>query len=310
VGQKAAATFGNLEVPVGQTLAADIKMRAAGVTETVTVTSEAPLIDTRRTDVSNVVGETAISNLPINGRRWENFVLLGPGVTNDGNFGLVSYRGISGLYNNNTVDGADNNQAFFSEERGRTRINYVVGQESIKEFQVNTQNYSPEFGRAAGGVVNSVTKSGGNDIRGSAFYYLRDDSLNARNPLDFTNVRNSDGTISRIAVKPPDRRQQFGGTLGGPIKRDHAFWFFSYDQQNRDFPGLSIFSSNTFLNLKLGGYTFLRLLEDSKSVGGKSGCTSLETVPPPVPTSITRSPESKNGSSARLSTTSRATNFS
>ena len=89
-------TFGNLQVQVGQTLAVDVKMRAAGVTETVTVTAESPLIDTRRTDVSNVIGEEAISNLPINGRRWENFVLLGPGVTNDGNFGLVSYRGISG----------------------------------------------------------------------------------------------------------------------------------------------------------------------------------------------------------------------
>src|SRR4029450_4247727 len=76
------ATFGNLQVPVGQTLAADIRMRAAGITETVTVEAESPLIDTRRTDVSNVVGETAISNLPINGRRWENFVLLGPGVPN------------------------------------------------------------------------------------------------------------------------------------------------------------------------------------------------------------------------------------
>jgi hypothetical protein len=107
-------TLGTIQVLVGQTSTVDVHMRAAGVTETVTVSAEAPLMDTQRTDVSNVVGETAIQNLPINGRRWENFVLLGPGVTNDGNFGLVSYRGISGLYNNNTVDGADNNQAFFS----------------------------------------------------------------------------------------------------------------------------------------------------------------------------------------------------
>ena len=103
---------------VGETVTVDVTMRAAGVAEEVTVTGEAPLIDTTRTDVSNVVSETAIQNLPINGRRWENFVLLSPGVTNDGNFGLVSYRGISGLYNNNTVDGVDNNQAFFSEARG------------------------------------------------------------------------------------------------------------------------------------------------------------------------------------------------
>ena len=139
-------------------------MRPAGVTESVTVTGESPLIDTRRTDVSNVVGEKAIQNLPINGRRWENFVLLGPGVTNDGNFGLVSYRGISGLYNNNTVDGADNNQAFFSEARGRTRTSYSISQAAIKEFQVGISNFSAEFGRAAGGTVNAVTQSGTNAV--------------------------------------------------------------------------------------------------------------------------------------------------
>src|SRR4029078_4060892 len=113
-----------------------------GVTEEVTVSGESPMIDTARTDVSSGVGETAIGNPPLNGARWENFVLPGPGVTNDGNFGLVSYRGISGLYNNNTVDGADNNQAFFSEARGRTRTAYSISQAAIKEFQVGISNFS------------------------------------------------------------------------------------------------------------------------------------------------------------------------
>src|SRR6185295_556111 len=225
-----------ITVRVGDEVNMKLEVGASGATEVVNVTAEAPVAEPSKTQVSTTINEKAIQELPINGRRWSNFVTLTPGVTPDGSFGLISFRGISGLLNNNTLDGADNNQAFFSEERGRTRINYVVGQESIKEFQVNTQNYSPEFGRAAGGVVNAVTKSGGNEIRGSAFYYLRDDAFNARNPLDFTNLRASDGTISRVAVKPPDRRQQFGGTLGGPIKRDHAFWFFSYDQQKRNFP--------------------------------------------------------------------------
>ena len=107
---------------------------------------DAPVIDTRRTDLSNVIGEQALDNLPVTGRRWDNFVLLSPGVTNDGNFGLVSYRGISGLYNNNTVDGADNNQAFFSEARGRTRAVYSISESSIKEFQVGISNMSAEFG--------------------------------------------------------------------------------------------------------------------------------------------------------------------
>jgi hypothetical protein len=125
----------------------------------------------------------------------------------------------------------------------------------VKEFQVNTQNYSPEFGRAAGGVVNAVTKSGTNQIRGSAFYYLRDDEFNARNPLDFTNVRRSDGTIGRVAVKPDDRRQQFGGTIGGPIKTDTAFWFFSYDQQKRNFPLNAQPSAPTFFTDCVDGGT-------------------------------------------------------
>ncbi len=219
------ATFGNLQVPVGQTLAADIKMRAAGVTETVTVTAESPLIDTRRTDVSNVVGETAIENLPINGRRWENFVLLGPGVTNDGNFGLVSYRGISGLYNNNTVDGADNNQAFFSEARGRTRTSYSISQAAIKEFQVGVSNFSAEFGRAAGGTVNAITKSGTNAFRGEAFYFLRDDMFTAKDPFFPAGID-----------RPDERRHQYGFSAGGPIQSDKVFYFVNYDGQRRNFP--------------------------------------------------------------------------
>ena len=230
------ATFGNLQVSVGQTLAADIKMRAAGVTETVTVTAESPLIDTRRTDVSNVVGETAIENLPINGRRWENFVLLGPGVTNDGNFGLVSYRGISGLYNNNTVDGADNNQAFFSEARGRTRTSYSISQAAIKEFQVGVSNFSAEFGRAAGGTVNAITKSGTNAFRGEAFYFLRDDKFTAKDPFFPAGID-----------RPNERRQQFGGSAGGPIQSDKVFFFVNVDQQLRDFPYFVRPSQSTFI---------------------------------------------------------------
>jgi hypothetical protein len=217
-----ALPLGKVEVLVGQTHVVDVKMRPAGVAEEVTVTGESPLIDTARTDVSNVVGETAIQNLPINGRRWENFVLLGPAVTNDGNFGLVSYRGISGLYNNNTVDGADNNQAFFSEARGRTRTSYSISQASIKEFQVGVSNFSAEFGRAAGGTVNAVTKSGTNSFRGEGFYFLRHDKFMAKDPF--------------TPFKPPEKRQQYGVSTGGPLQRDKVFYFANFDQQRRNFP--------------------------------------------------------------------------
>ncbi len=233
----------NIQVQVGQTAPVDVKMRPAGVTEDVVVTGETPLIDTRRTDVSNVIGETEISNLPINGRRWDNFVLLGPAVTNDGNFGLVSYRGISGLYNNNTVDGADNNQAFFSEARGRTRVSYTISQSAIREFQVGISNFSAEFGRAAGGTVNAVTRSGTNQTRGEAFYFLRDDKFTAADPTYPEDPNNPGHKLPR----PDERRQQFGISTGGPIKRDRIFYFVNFDQQLRDFPYLVKTGQPTFL---------------------------------------------------------------
>ena len=223
--------IGDITVQVGQTAPVDVKMHPAGVSETVTVTAESPVIDTRRTDVGNVIGQAAIENLPINGRRWENFVLLSPGVTNDGGFGLISYRGISGLYNNNNVDGVDNNQAFFSEARGRTRTAYSVSQAAIKEFQVGISNFSAEFGRAAGGSVNAVTKSGTNKVTGEGFYYLRTDQFQARDP--FAIKVNTDGTPF---AKPKEKRQQFGAAVGGPIKKDKIFFFANYEGQRRNFP--------------------------------------------------------------------------
>jgi hypothetical protein len=151
------------------------------------------------------------------------------------------------LLNNNTIDGGDNNQAFFAEERGRTRISYSISQAAIREFQVNTSSYSAEYGRSAGGVVNAITKSGTNEFHGGAFYYQRNNKWGARNPLA-TRTELINGVFTPVGYKPKDVRHQFGGTIGGPIVKDKAFFFFSYDQQNRDFPGLSIFSSNTFLN--------------------------------------------------------------
>jgi hypothetical protein len=112
-----------------------------------------------------------VKNLPINGRQWDAFVLLTPNVTTDGGTGLLSYRGISGLYNNNSMDGANNQQAFFSESKGRTvsGIPYVYSLDSIREFEVSAANYSAEFGQAAGGQVNAVTKSGSNQMTGDLF---------------------------------------------------------------------------------------------------------------------------------------------
>ncbi len=237
----------NAVVEVGLVTNIEATLAVAGKTETVEVSAEAPVINTTSHDFSVNMNETAINELPINGRRWSEFAKMTPGTTPDGNYGLMSFRGISGLLNNSTIDGGDNNQAFFSEERGRTRLNYAISQGAIREFQVNTSNYSAEYGRAAGGVVNAVTKSGTNELHGNAFYYNRDNQFGAYNPFSLVSVVQN-GVVTRIPLKPKDKRHQFGGAIGGPIKKDKLFFFFSYDQQKRNFPGVAAPDSPTFLD--------------------------------------------------------------
>lgn len=252
----AAFTQQKVVVEVGRVTPVDIGLGVAGAQETVQVTSEAPVINTQQQDFSTNVNQTSINNLPINGRRWSNYALLSPGAVPDGTFGLISFRGISGLLNNNTIDGGDNNQAFFAEERGRTRISYSVSQSAIREFQVNTSSYSAEYGRSAGGVVNAVTKSGTNSFHGDVFYFQRNNSWGARNPRSFLSQQVATTTINGatvpvfgpVAFKPEDVRHQYGGTIGGPIVKDKAFFFFSFDQQKRNFPGVASFSALDFLN--------------------------------------------------------------
>lgn len=234
-------------VEVGQVTTVNVPLVLPGASAVVQVTTDAPVINTNDNANAQNINQTSINELPINGRRWSNFALLTPGTVPDGTFGLISFRGISGLLNNNTIDGGDNNQAFFSEERGRTRINYVISQSAIREFQVNTSNYSAEYGRSAGGVTNAVTKSGTNEFHGELFYYNRNNRNGARNPRAFQSVL-INGVSTTVAAKPIDLRQQFGGAIGGPIVKNKLFFFFSYDQQKRNFPGLSAFSNPNFLN--------------------------------------------------------------
>jgi len=224
-----------ITVEVGRDTPIEVQLNVHAQSETVIATAEAPVLVADRADFSTNINSTTIDNLPINGRRWSTFALSSPGAVPDGGFGLVSFRGISGLLNNNTVDGADNNQAFFSEERGRTRISYSTSEASIEEFQINTSNYSAEYGRAAGGVVNAVTKSGTNDIHGQAFWYFRDSDLGAINPFTFIK-ENVNGVLTQEPFNPPDKRHQFGGGIGGRIIKEKLFWFFSADQQKRVFP--------------------------------------------------------------------------
>jgi hypothetical protein len=217
----------NLILTVGQTLSVDVALPAASTSAEVTVTDASPLIDTEKSEISQTVDQEFVNNLPVNGRRWDNFVLLTSNVVPDGNSGLISYRGISGLYNTNLVDGANNQQAFFSEARGRAIGSpYVFSQDSIKEFASSASGYSAEFGQAAGGQVNAITKSGNNAIHGDLFYYLRYPSLNALDPV----AKNNGLAGQPFLLQPTVRQQQqFGGSVGGPIIKDKLFYFFTYD---------------------------------------------------------------------------------
>jgi len=228
----------NITVEVGRVTTIDATLSVKALAETVVATAELPVITADRADFTTNINDTTIENLPINGRRWSTFALSTPGAVPDGGFGLVSFRGISGLLNNNTVDGADNNQAFFSEERGRTRISYSTSEAAIQEFQINTSNYSAEYGRSAGGVVNAVTKSGTNQLHGQAFWYDRDSDFGAINPFSFKSQL-VNGVAARLPFLPPDKRHQFGGGIGGPIVKDKLFFFFSGDQQLRGFPAIA-----------------------------------------------------------------------
>jgi len=231
-------------VEVGALTEVSPHLAVGGSQETIDVTAEAPQINYTSPEFAPVLNQTAISNLPINGGRWSDFALLTPGVVSDSNgFGLLSFRGISTLLNNNTVDGADNNQAFFSEERGRTRAGYSTAKVAVQEFQVNTSNYSAEYGRSAGGVVNTVTKSGTNNIHGEGYFYDRDNDWGAANAFTAINVQTAPGVFTPQNFKPTDWRKMAGFGVGGPLIKDKVFLYVAYDWYHRNFPGVGVASN-------------------------------------------------------------------
>ncbi len=232
-----------ITLSIGSRTTVDLGLTVSSASETVTVEANAAAVQVEKAGVSTVVNLNDMRNLPLNGRRWDAFVMTTPGATNDGGFGLITFRGISGLYNNNMIDGMDNNQAFFSEAKGRTRLAYGISSEAVQEFQVGTSNFSAQYGRSAGGVVNAVTKSGTNELHGTFFYLIRDQSLNATNSIAGPTLRGLG-----LAPKPKDRRQQFGPSGGGAIIKDKLFYFLSYDQQKRVFPAVVVPVSAAFLS--------------------------------------------------------------
>jgi hypothetical protein len=243
----------NILLTVGEVLAIDAKLPSASVTTAVEVVAEAPILDLDKTEVSQTLDQALVGSLPVATRNWDEFVLLTPNVTPDGTSGLISFHGISGLYNQNYVDGANNNQMLFSEARGRASgAPYVYSSDSIKEFQAETSNYSVEFGQAAGGQVNAITKSGTNQIHGDAFYLLRYPDLNALDPYSKYVGRGLSGSPNPfLLTQPTHQQQQFGGSVGGPIIKNRLFGFFTYDGFRR--VGKALYSNSNTISLTPSG---------------------------------------------------------
>lgn len=217
-----------IALTLGQSLDVDFVL-AVAAGEIVTVAASAPVVSASHIEAGSVISQREIQSLPTNGRNFIGFAVLAPGVSFDrtplqgaaATSGL-SFGGQRGRSNNITVDGLDNNDPVMGAVRA------TFSQEAVREFQVLVDSYSAEFGKASGGLVNIVTKSGTNVVHGSAFLYGRDKSLNARNYFDRFDTFGSPIDLD----KPPFRQAQWGGTFGGPVRRDRTFAFLSYEGTN------------------------------------------------------------------------------
>jgi hypothetical protein len=264
-------------VEVGGVTSVNAKLQVASVDAVIRVTApkdSAVSVDSvSSTAVASVVTPNEMQRLPGNGRRWQSFALLMPGVNVDPEGdGLLSFRGVASTQNSSRLDGGDDDQSFGSVPRGtgvdgaaeaedatevgasdrvsvgsasggggygrHSGMAYTFSQEAVREFRVSGQNYSALYGHAAGGIITTVSKSGTDEVHGTAFYLARTSALAAANPFSVV-THYADGVITNEVVKPHDLRQQFGGSVGGPALRDRLFYFYAYDQQARNFPAIS-----------------------------------------------------------------------
>src|SRR5438477_6927284 len=239
-----ALTNQDLVVTVGQDANYNPKLEIGGVQQTVTVSSQIATVETSKSEVSQTVDQRRIDNLPINGRNYINFALTNSQTTRDvsptigpaPNSGL-NVSGARGRSNMVTVDGAD------AVDNSVNGIRATVSQEAVQEFQLILSNYNAEYGRATGGVINIVTKGGGNEFHGDAFGFFRNKSFQARNPFS-GEVDPTTGALK--PVKQPFTRVQSGLTIGGPLKKDKTFFFGSYEYTQREETGFSSIGVNNF----------------------------------------------------------------
>src|ERR1700736_1180053 len=233
-----------LVLTVGENATLDPQLSLSGVSQTVTVSSETADIEPTKTEVSQTIEQRRINNLPINGRNYINFTLTNSQATRDvsptigpaPNSG-INIDGARARSNMGSVDGAD------AVDNSVNGIRSTVSQEAVQEFQMILSNYNAEYGRATGGVVNIVTKSGCNDFHGDAFGFLRNKAFQARNPFS-GEVNPATGNLD--PVKQAFTRVQAGATLGGAIRKDKTFYFFSYEYTKREETGFSSIGENNF----------------------------------------------------------------
>jgi len=239
-----------LHVDIGAAAELEFRLTIAGAQEKITVSEAPQLVDTKSSAVSTLLDERAIADLPLNGRRFSDLMLLSPGVTKDprsltsATNGDLSFGGLRGFQNSFLVDGGDFNNAFFAQARGRYRAPYQFSTEVVQEFRVSSNSYGAELGRAGGAVVNVVTKSGSNHWHGTGFYFLRDSSFGTAD--------------SFLAFRPHNRQQQAGGTIGGPLKKNKIFFFAGFDQHYFHVPDVVEFlngSSQVIPQAGTGPYT-------------------------------------------------------
>jgi outer membrane receptor for ferrienterochelin and colicin len=213
--------MGNQELQVrpeiGGAAQIDFVLLPGTVRQEVEVASRATIVDTVGSDVSRVIDEKTIDETPVNGRRFTDLALLTPGVTQDprgltaGSNGDLSFGGIRGYQTSFLVDGTDFNNGFFAQQQGRFRAPYHFSNDVVQEFRVSSNAYGAETGRAGGAVINVATKSGTNQIHGSAFYYLRDSNLSASFPFS--------------GIKPNGQQKQWGFTVGGPLSKQDLLFY-------------------------------------------------------------------------------------
>src|SRR5271163_1346359 len=233
-----------LQLEVGQTAIVDFHLALAGATASVEVSAEQVAIETTRGSQADTLAQQYIADLPISRRDYLTFTLLAPGVSNsnviadNADFRVkqtpqsgLSFYGSNGRGNSVTVDGGEAN-----DDAGGVRLN--LGQDAVQEFQINRSNYTAELGGASGATINIVSKSGTNEVHGGLFGYFRNDALDARDPFSFSQALQPGSTFSADAQGSPIKdslsRQQFGGNIGFPIRKDKTFFYVAYEGLRSD----------------------------------------------------------------------------